>query len=99
MTWRLSEVLHVTVVSARFWVLASLLQGAIAKGSCGQTVGSGGSPVRPSAFACSAVTAHAVNMATGGCMIERHHFRGRGISQTVCIVEEIYFAFPLKNPG
>lgn len=99
-TWRISEVLHMTLVGACFWVLFAFYKMPLAKGSCGHTVASGGSLVQSPACARSAVTARAVDVAAGGCMIERHHFKRRGKSiRPFFIVAEIYFVFPLKNTG
>lgn len=67
----------------------------IARGSVWADRGQWWLSCAPPTFACSAC---AVTMATGGCMIERRHFRGRG-NQTVFIGDEIHFVFPFKDPG
>ena len=59
-----------------------------------------GCPVRPSAFARSAVTGGAMNAAARGCMTERRHFRGMGnkTGQSLpALVEEMYFYLKKKN--
>lgn len=67
MMWCISQVLHVTLVSACFWVLGvCLLQNAHCKrlewADCEQWQLS---PRRPSTFACSAVTVNVMNVTVG----------------------------------